>query len=115
MRARQPNAEERERLRRQRSEMRIILARCKALGGRANIYTEFIVDLLFLMLCRLQLCRQSADTAQGGLRHYHAPRSDASERTLYERLYEEEFTRATRASQSTGLQLRQDYGIYGEL
>lgn len=35
MRARQLNAEERERLRRQRSEMRIILERCKALGGRA--------------------------------------------------------------------------------
>lgn len=34
MRARQLNAEERERLRRQRSEMRIILERCKALGGR---------------------------------------------------------------------------------
>lgn len=67
----------------------------------------FIVDQQFLMLCRLQLCRQSAGAAQGRLRHYHAPQSDEPQRTLYERLYEEEFTRTTHVSESDRLQLLQ--------
>lgn len=47
MRARQPNAQERERLRRQRSETRMILSRCRALGGRAY-HSEYLLNFLLI-------------------------------------------------------------------
>lgn len=37
MRASQPNAQEREQLRRRRSETRMILSRCRALGLQKNL------------------------------------------------------------------------------
>jgi len=63
MRAQRLNAQEREKLRRQRSETRLVVARCNDLGGHIQILS--VTNMSGPPSCRFRVCGQSASLADG--------------------------------------------------
>jgi len=64
MRAQRPNAQEREKLRRQRSETRLVVAGCNDLGSRFFDFKIQVTNIAIRPFCRFRVCGQSSSMAE---------------------------------------------------